>query len=128
MVTWQATAVGSARLFEAAAAAGVGALIYASSVGAYAPGPGRRVDETWPTHAIPTAAYGREKAYVERALDAFELRHPHIRSVRLRPGFIFTREAAEAQRRLFIGPLLPNRLVRPDVLPFVPDVAGLAFQ
>src|SRR4051795_2995547 len=69
MVTWQANAVGSARVFEAAAAAGVGALIYASSVGAYSPGPGRRVDETWPTHSVPTAAYGREKAYVERVVD-----------------------------------------------------------
>ena len=37
-------------MFEAAAGAGVGALVYASSVGAYAPGPkDRPVDESWPT-------------------------------------------------------------------------------
>lgn len=69
-VTWQVNAVGSARLFDAAAAAGVGTIVYASSVGAYSPGQGR-VDESWPTHSLPTAGYGREKAYVERVLDAF---------------------------------------------------------
>src|ERR671911_322972 len=34
-VTWQANAVGSARLFDAVAAAGGGGLVYASSVGAH---------------------------------------------------------------------------------------------
>ena len=41
---------GSKRVFEATAHAGAGALVYASSVGAYSPGPkDRPVDETWPT-------------------------------------------------------------------------------
>src|SRR4051794_26462611 len=41
---------GSARVFEGVARAGVPALVYASSIGAYAPGPGDRpVDESWPT-------------------------------------------------------------------------------
>jgi UDP-glucose 4-epimerase len=97
-------------VFAAASAAGVGALVYASSVGAYSPGPGRRVDESWPTHSVPTAAYGREKAYVERLLDTFEARHPDIRVVRLRPAFIFQRQAASEQRRIFAGPLLPAEL------------------
>jgi nucleoside-diphosphate-sugar epimerase len=127
-VTWQANAVGSARVFAAASAAGVGALVYASSVGAYSPGPGRRVDESWPTHSVPTAAYGREKAYVERLLDAFEARHPDTRVVRLRPAFIFQRQAASEQRRIFAGPLLPGSLLRPGRLPLVPWPAGLRFQ
>jgi nucleoside-diphosphate-sugar epimerase len=127
-VTWQANAVGSARVFEAASAAGVGALVYASSVGAYSPGPGRRVDESWPTHSVPTAAYGREKAYVERLLDAFEARHPDTRVVRLRPAFIFQRQAASEQRRIFAGPLLPGTLLRPGRLPVIPWPAGLRFQ
>jgi UDP-glucose 4-epimerase len=127
-VTWQANAVGSARVFAAASAAGVGALVYASSVGAYSPGPGRRVDESWPTHSVPTAAYGREKAYVERLLDTFEARHPDIRVVRLRPAFIFQRQAASEQRRIFAGPLLPSALLRPGRLPVVPWPAGLRFQ
>ncbi|MDP8957187.1 MAG: NAD-dependent epimerase/dehydratase family protein, partial [Actinomycetota bacterium] len=113
LATWRCNALGSVRVFEAVAAAGVPALVYASSIGAYAPGPsdGRAVDESWPTHALPTAAYGREKSYVERVLDAFERDQPDIRVVRMRPAFIFKRESASEQRRLFAGPLLPGRLV-----------------
>jgi nucleoside-diphosphate-sugar epimerase len=129
IVTWQANVFGSARVFQAVAEANVPALVYASSVGAYSPGPaGRAVDETWPTHGWPMAAYGREKAYVERLLDTFEARHPDIRVVRLRPGFIFKREAAAEQRRLFAGPLVAGQLVRPGIIPLVPDVPGLRAQ
>lgn len=128
VVTWKANALGSIRVFDAAATAGVGTVVYASSVGAYSPGPGRTVDESWPTHSLPTAAYGREKAYVERVLDAFEVRHPDLRVVRLRPGFIFKRQAASQQRRLFAGPLLPNFLARPGRVPFLPLPSGLRFQ
>jgi nucleoside-diphosphate-sugar epimerase len=129
LATWRTNVLGSIRVFEAVAEEGVGALIHASSVGAYAPGPKHQpVDESWPTHALPTAAYGREKSYVERVLDTFERDHPQIRVVRLRPGFIFKRESASEQRRLFAGPLLPNRLVRPGLIPLVPDVPGLRFQ
>ncbi len=127
--TWRTNVLGSIRVFDAVVAAEVPALVYASSVGAYAPGPqDRPVDETWPTHALPHAAYGREKSYLERVLDAFEFGHPEVRVVRLRPGFIFKRQAASEQRRLFAGPLLPNRLVRPGLVPVVPDLPGLRFQ
>ncbi len=129
VATWHTNVLGSIRVFEAAATAGVKAIVYASSVGAYSPGPqDQAVDESWPTHALPTAAYGREKSYVERVLDAFERDHQDIRVVRLRPGFIFKRESASEQRRLFAGPLLPNRLVRPALIPVVPDLPGLRFQ
>jgi UDP-glucose 4-epimerase len=108
--TWNNNVLGSIRVFDAAAAAGVSTLVHASSVGAYSPGPkNRAVDESWPTHALAHAAYGREKSYLERVLDAFELRHPDMRVVRLRPAFIFKRQAASEQRRLFAGPLLPNQ-------------------
>jgi UDP-glucose 4-epimerase len=129
VATWRNNALGSIRVFEAVAAAGVPSLVHASSVGAYSPGPvDEAVDETWPTHALPTAAYGREKSYVERVLDTFEHVHPQVRVVRMRPGFIFKRESASVQRRLFAGPLLPNSLVRPGLLPLVPDLPGLRFQ
>jgi len=128
LVTWRVNAIGSERVFAAAAAAGVGAVIYSSSVGAYSPGPGQLVDESWPTHSNPTPAYGREKAYVERLLDIFEAAHPEVRVARLRPAFIFQRSAATEQRRLFAGPLLPSGLVRPGRLPIVPWPAGLAIQ
>ncbi|WP_240760075.1 NAD-dependent epimerase/dehydratase family protein [Phytoactinopolyspora endophytica] len=126
--TWDVNVMGSIRVFEAAAEAGVGALVYASSVGAYSPGPGKHVDESWPTHSLPTAAYGREKAYVERCLDAFELRHPEVRVARIRPCFIFKRESGSEQRRIFGGPFLPRTLLRPGRLPVVPLPAGLRFQ
>jgi nucleoside-diphosphate-sugar epimerase len=127
--TWRTNVLGSLRLFDAVAAAGVDSLVHASSVGAYAPGPQTgRVDESWPTHALPTAAYGREKSYLERVLDTFEHTHPEIRVVRLRPGFIFQRASASAQRRLFAGPLLPTSLVRAALVPAVPDLPGLRLQ
>jgi UDP-glucose 4-epimerase len=120
---------GSARVFAAAAAAGVSTLAYASSVGAYARGPkDRRVDESWPTTGIPTSFYSRDKAEVERLLDRFEHEQPGVRTVRLRPGLIFKREAASGVRRLFAGPLLPGRLLRPSLIPIVPDVERLVFQ
>src|SRR3954469_4572898 len=129
LVTWRNNVLGSMRVFAAAARAGVGTLVYASSVGAYSPGPkDPAVDESWPTHALPTAAYGREKSYLERVLDTFEHEHPNMRVVRLRPGFIFKREAASEQRRLFAGTLLPTILVRPSLLPLVPDLPGLRLQ
>jgi UDP-glucose 4-epimerase len=128
-VTARANITGSLRVFRAAADAGARALVHASSVGAYSPGPkGRAVDESWPTDGWPTAAYAREKAYVERALDAFEREQPQMRVVRLRPGFIFKRESASQQRRLFAGPLLPGALLRPGLLPVLPDFPGLRFQ
>lgn len=130
LVTWAANALGSIRVFDAAAAVGVGAIVHSSSVGTYSPGEGdRRVDETWPTHALPVAAYGREKSYVERALDRFELTHPEMRVVRMRPAFIFQRRAATEQRRLFGGPFVPASLVgRRVVPPVLPIPSGLRFQ
>jgi nucleoside-diphosphate-sugar epimerase len=128
-LTWRNNVLGSMRVFEAAAAAGVRSLVYASSVGAYSPGPdGEAVDESWPTHGLPTAAYGREKAYLERVLDAFELEHPNVRLVRMRPGFIFQRAAASSQRRIFAGPLFPGFLLRRGLIPVVPDMPGFRLQ
>ncbi|WP_018503914.1 NAD-dependent epimerase/dehydratase family protein [Parafrankia discariae] len=127
--TWRTNVLGGIRVFDAAARAGVPALVCASSVGAYSPGPkDHTVDESWPTHGWPGAAYTREKAYLERLLDTFERDHPDMRVVRLRPGFIFQRMAASQQRRLFAGPLLPGSLVRPGMVPVVPDLPGLRFQ
>jgi UDP-glucose 4-epimerase len=120
---------GSRRVMEAVAAAGVPALIYASSVGAYSRGPkDRLVDETWPTGGVPSSFYSRDKAEVERLLDAFEREHPGVRVVRLRPGLIFQRGAASEIRRLFAGPFLPSRLVDPRWIPIVPRHPRLRFQ
>jgi nucleoside-diphosphate-sugar epimerase len=127
--TWRANVLGSMRVFEAAAMAGVPKVVYTSSIGAYSPREDDSpVTEDWPTHGWPGAAYTREKAYLERYLDAFEARHPKLDVVRMRPGFVFQRSAATEQRRLFAGPFVPGSLVRPGLIPVVPDIPGLRFQ
>ncbi len=128
--TLRATNVeGSRRVFTAAASAGVKTLVYASSIGAYSPGPkDRAVDESWPTAGIKTSFYSRHKAEVEQLLDIFEAEHPDVRAVRLRPALKFKREAASEIRRYFAGPLLPNPLLHPDRIPIVPDTPRLVFQ
>jgi nucleoside-diphosphate-sugar epimerase len=128
-VTERINVEGTRRVLDAVARAGVGALVYASSVGAYSPGPKQRqVDESWPVEGIKTSFYSRHKAAVETILDAFERREPEVRVVRLRPGLIFKAEAASEIRRLFAGPLLPGFLVQKRLIPFVPRVPRLCFQ
>ncbi|MYR54817.1 NAD-dependent epimerase/dehydratase family protein [Streptomyces sp. SID625] len=127
--TWRTNVLGGIRVQEAVAAARVPVLVHASSVGAYSPGPkDRAVDESWPTHGWPDAAYTREKAYLERSLDTFERDHPDVRVVRMRPGFLFKAESASEQRRIFGGRFLPGPVARPELLPFLPDVPGLRVQ
>jgi UDP-glucose 4-epimerase len=128
-LTYATNVEGSARVFEAAARADVPAVVYASSVGAYSPGPkDRTVDESWPTSGISSSFYARHKAAVERILDTFEETHPDMRVVRLRPGLIFKRQAASGIRRLFAGPLLPRWLVDRRLIPIVPAHPRLRFQ
>ena len=120
---------GSRRVFAAVAASGVPRLVYASSVGAYPRGPkDREVDESWPTEGTETSFYSRHKVAVERELDRFEGDNPETRVVRLRPALIFKDEAATEIRRLFVGPFLPNFLLRRGLLPALPRIDRLRFQ
>ncbi|MFN2526672.1 MAG: NAD-dependent epimerase/dehydratase family protein, partial [Actinomycetota bacterium] len=120
---------GSLRVFEAVAQARVPALVYASSVGAYSPGPKETlVDESWPARGIATSFYSRHKGEVEAGLDEFERAHPQIRVVRLRPALIFKKESGAEVRRLFFGPLLPNFALRPRLIPVIPNLEGVRFQ
>lgn len=128
-VTWRANVIGSSRVFAASARVGVPALVHASSVGAYSPRTSlEAVSESWPTDAVPQAAYSREKAYVERLLDRHELDHPWQRVARLRPAFTFRSEASEQQRRLFLGPFLSRRMLRPGRVPILPLPRTLRLQ
>ena len=128
-VTERINVGGTRQVLDAVARAGVETLVYASSVGAYSPGPKqRRVDESWPVDGIPTSFYSRHKAAVETLLDAFERREPAVRVVRLRPGLIFKSEAASEIRRLFAGPFLPGFLVQKRLIPVMPRVPRLRFQ
>jgi UDP-glucose 4-epimerase len=120
---------GSRRVIEASERAGVGALLVASSVGAYSTGPkDRLVDEAWPTDGIETSRYSREKAAVERMLDQLEARSPSLRVVRFRPALVFKRHAASEIERLFVGPLVPPFMFSPRRVPLVPTHPRFVFQ
>jgi UDP-glucose 4-epimerase len=126
---WQTNVHGTSALLKAAAAAGVGAFVLASSVAAYSPGPkDRRVDESWPTHGVPTSAYSRQKAYVERMLDTFEVEHPAVRVVRMRPGLVLKGDVASEVLRLFLGPFVPPTLLGRRLVPLFPNHRRLRFQ
>ncbi|MDQ8703993.1 NAD-dependent epimerase/dehydratase family protein [Streptomyces sp. LHD-70] len=128
-LTWRTNVLGSLHLFRSVLAAGVPTLVHASSVAAYSPGPkDHAVDESWPTHGWPEAAYCREKAYLERVLDAVEQQRPETRIVRMRPAFLFKEQSASRQRRLFAGRFVPGPLARPERLPLLPDIPGLRVQ
>jgi UDP-glucose 4-epimerase len=124
-----ANVTGSRNVIRAVADAAVPTFIYASSVGAYSPGPkDRRVDEGWPVEGIASSVYSRQKAEVEAMLDGFERRSRATRVVRLRPALIFKGEAASEIRRLFAGPFLPPIVGDRRWIPVVPSIAGLRFQ
>lgn len=128
-ITSRVNVAGSRRVFRAVVGAGVGALVHASSVGVYSPGPkDRRVDEAWPIDGIASSFYSRHKALAERELDLLAIEQPGLRIVRLRPGLIFQRSAATEIRRLFAGPLLPGPVLRPAFAPVSPAVPRLRFQ
>lgn len=127
--TWNANVVGTVRLLRAVAEGGVTTFVQASSVGAYSPRVDTTpVDESWPTHGIAQARYSVEKAYVERLLDTFDADQPGVRVVRMRPAFIFRQESGVQQRRLFLGPLAPTKLVTRTGVPVLPDPGGLVLQ
>ena len=122
---------GTQRVLDGVAAAGVPALVHASSVGAYSPGPAdasARVTEAHPTNGISSSVYSRHKAQAERMLDTFERDHPERRVVRLRPGVVLQAEAASELARYFLGAFFPQSLVRTSLLPVVPAVDRLAVQ
>lgn len=116
---------GTSAVVDAAVEAGVTHFVHQSSVGAYAAGPGRTVDETWPTTGIATSSYSVDKAQAERIVDRAE---PHMIVSRLRPVLIFQDVAASEVARYFFGPLVPTALIRRGLLRFAPLSEALAFQ
>lgn len=128
-VTWATNAVGTRRVLAAVRRAGVPAVVCASSVAAYSPVEhDDPVNEGWDTDGASGATYCREKAYVERTLDAFEETNPDTRTVRIRPAFVFQRSAASEQRRIFGGPLVRPAFLDRRFIPVTPVPAGLRFQ
>jgi UDP-glucose 4-epimerase len=120
---------GTGAVLRAVAMARVPSLVYASSVGAYSPGPkDPPVAESWPTDGIGGSLYSQQKAQVERMLDDFEMEHAAVRVVRLRPGVILAGRSSAEQARYFLGPFLPMSLLQRRRIPIVPALPGLAVQ
>jgi nucleoside-diphosphate-sugar epimerase len=116
-------------VLDAVVAHDVPALVHASSVGAYSAAPkDRRVDESHPTEGIATSTYSRHKAEVERMLDRLEADRPSLRVLRMRKGIVLQPEAASELARYFLGPFVPQSLVRRSLLRVVPAVDRLAIQ
>ncbi len=130
---------GTRRVAEAAAAANVGHLIVASSVGAYSPDEARRQllddgtepplrDESFPAEGIESSHYSVDKAAQEDVLDAVEQAHPEMIVTRLRPGLLFQSDAASEIQRYFLGSSVPPQMLAPKSLPVLPLPEGLRLQ
>jgi UDP-glucose 4-epimerase len=122
---------GTRAVLRAMTAAGVDQLVYASSLGAYAPGATEPVDESWPDSGQRTSVYSRQKVVIERMLDHFEQENPGVAVARIRPTLVVQRDAATEIRTLFLGPLVPRpalALLRDGALPLVPLPAGISLQ
>jgi nucleoside-diphosphate-sugar epimerase len=122
---------GTRALLRAMVAEGVDQLVYASSLGVYAPGATEPVDERWPDSGQRTSVYSRQKVVIERMLDHFEHENPGVAVARIRPTLVVQRDAATEIRTLFLGPLVPRpalALLRDGALPVLPLPAGLALQ
>jgi nucleoside-diphosphate-sugar epimerase len=94
---------GTLNVFRAAAAAGAGRFVHASSVAAYgfhADNP-ETIDEEWPTRPAARLFYAQEKAELEELLEAEAGKHPELALYVLRPPVV----------------LGPNVIGRKDVLP-----------
>ncbi len=125
---YRANVLGSRAVFDAMVAAGVGQLVYASSLSAYAPGRGEPVTESWPVVGQHTSTYSRHKVTVERMLDQFVVDHPETVVARFRPTVVVQREAATLFRSLYLGPVVPRaalKLVRATGLPILPLPADM---
>lgn len=127
---------GTRRVAQAAAQAGVRTLVCASSMGAYSPAPDRAPrDETWPTGGVRTSHYSVDKAAQERVLAEVGAQHPGMAIVALRTGLVFQAEAAAEIAGYFLGPLVPETLLRTAVgflrdgfSPVIPVPAGVPLQ
>ncbi|BCI51216.1 NAD-dependent epimerase [Mycolicibacterium litorale] len=128
---YRANVIGTQAVLHAMTTAGVRQLVYASSLGIYAPGSGAPVTEDWPTTGQATSIYSRHKVMVERILDEFELDHPEVTVSRFRPTVVVQREAAWLIKSLYLGPLVPRSalgLLRRRELPVLPLPARLELQ
>jgi nucleoside-diphosphate-sugar epimerase len=116
---------GTRRVIEAAVAAAVPHLVHMSSVGAYSPKQDDQpVDETWPTHGVPTSVYSRHKAGAERLLDRLESDRSAPVVTRVRPGIVGQGSAGSALLRYGLPGVVPRSLLsHVPVLPLDRELA-----
>jgi nucleoside-diphosphate-sugar epimerase len=121
---------GTLNVFRAAADAGAGRFVYASSVAAYgwhSDNPDL-ISEDWPVRPAARLFYAKEKAELEDLLEAEAARHPRLALYLVRPPLVLGPQAVGA-KDVLPGPLAPlgrrlfgqpRRLPVP-VLAFVPQ-------
>ncbi len=118
---------GTRRVIETAVHCEVPVVVYASSIGVYAPdGTGIARNESWPHTGIPSSIYSRHKAEAESFLDTVDAGSTRI--VRLRMALVFQRHAASEIVRYFLGPLAPAGLIGRRGLPIFPELEGVQLQ
>jgi nucleoside-diphosphate-sugar epimerase len=115
---------GTRNVIEAAARAGVGQVVHASSIAAYGFHPENlagELGEDAPVRGNADFYYGRTKAECEKWLDEFETQHPEIAVARLRPSVFLGprggRPLAMFRRRLFpyvAGNAIPVHVTHED--------------
>ncbi|MEW5812061.1 MAG: NAD-dependent epimerase/dehydratase family protein [Actinomycetota bacterium] len=124
--------IGTQAVLRAMTETGVAHLIYASSLGIYAPSESATpVAETYPTTGQSTSVYSRHKVAVERLLDDFERDHPDTVVSRFRPTVVVARHAAYEIRSLYAGSVVPRAafaMLQRRKLPLLPLPRGLALQ
>ncbi|MET0705045.1 MAG: NAD-dependent epimerase/dehydratase family protein [Mycobacterium sp.] len=128
---YQANVLGTQAVLRAMELAGVHQLVYASSLGIYAPGAKGPVSESWPDTGQASSTYSRHKVIVERILDHFVAEHPETAVARFRPTVVVQRDASWLFRTLYLGPFVPRALLRhlrSRGLPVLPLPAGIALQ
>ncbi|MBO0681288.1 NAD-dependent epimerase/dehydratase family protein [Mycolicibacterium sp. S2-37] len=128
---YRANVLGTQALLRAMSAAGTPRLVYASSLGIYAPGSDTPVSEDWPTTGQATSVYSRHKVMVEQLLDEFEIDHSDVTVARFRPTVVVQREAAWLIKSLYLGPVVPItalEMLRRRELPVLPLPARLKLQ
>lgn len=120
---------GTRRVLAAAARAGVGQVVVASSVGAYSPVADDVLrDESHATGGTRTSHYAVDKAAQEALLRSFVATHPGIDTAWLRPALIFQRHAGAEIVRYFLGHDVLRAVLAPHAVPVLPWPRGFRLQ
>jgi UDP-glucose 4-epimerase len=124
-VFWGVNVEGSKNVFEAAAAAKVATVVYASSVAAYGVVAGHPVPlvEDSPRKHQPDFPYSATKYEVEAFLDGFEAQHPEMAIARLRPSILVGARMDHPLGRAFRRRRIPATGDAPLILVWDEDVA-----